>query len=222
MDSLEHMKSKFGKKLGESLSVLEPRIVRLQHDWQVYRSLFGANEHRWNFLHETGGTATISIESALWDSVILALCRLTDLKSSVKYELATLHLLSPKNIRYKDTECGRNMKKAIKEAVDAVGPVREIRSNRVAHLNLEVALGQRLVDNVSRAQIEEAVAAVSKPIRLIYASERDTEILDCPPIGSSASAVKLLNSFYLGANIDRSTIDRSDHPEWLLIGEWDR
>ena len=64
--------------------------------------------------------------------------------------------------------------------------------------------------------------SIAKPIKLIYAKELDTEILDRPPIGSSDSAVKLLNSLYLGDTIDRCTIARSTYPEWLKFGEWDR
>ncbi|MEP0961025.1 MAG: hypothetical protein ABJG75_04320 [Roseobacter sp.] len=222
METPETMKIKFGETLGESLFVLEPKIQRLQHDWQVYRSFFGANKERWDFLHEAGGVATMSIESALWDSVILSLCRLTDVQSSSNHQLATLHQLSPKRVTYSDASLGRSIKKAIKEAVTATEPVREIRRNRVAHANLEVALGQRVVDQVSRAQIEEAVNAISKPLKLIYAGICDTDILDCPPIGSSDSAVKLLNSLYLGTTVDRSTVDRSNYPNWLMFGEWDR
>lgn len=92
--------------------------------------------------------ATMSIESALWDSVILSLCRLRDVQSSSNHQLATLHKLSPKSVTYSDASLGRSIKKAIKEAVTATKPVREIRSNRVAHANLEVALGQRVVDQV--------------------------------------------------------------------------
>ena len=216
------MQLMFGDALGEKLFVLEPKILRLQHDWQVYRSLFGANEHRWKFLHKAGGTATISIESALWDAVILSLCRLTDLKSSRGSERVTLHQLSPKFISYRDPNCGRDVRKAIKEAVDAVKPIREIRDQRIGHLNLDVALGGKCVDKVSRAQIEEAVGAIARPIKLIHAIERDVEILDGPPIGSSDSAVKILNSLYLAEAVDRRTIDRSNYPDWLMFGEWDR
>jgi hypothetical protein len=220
--NLDEMKLTFGDVLGERLFLLEPTIIRLQHGWQVYRSLFGANEQRWDFLHKAGGSAMVSIESALWDKILLSLCRLTDLDSSRGSKRVTLHQLSPKDCSYKDPECGRAIKKAVKEAVNAIKPIRKIRDQRIAHLNLDVALGETFIDKVTRAQIEAAVLAIAKPIKLIYAIERDTEILDRPPIGSSDSAVTLLNSPYLGDTIDRKTIERSTYPEWLMFGEWDR
>jgi hypothetical protein len=220
--SLDEMKLTFGDVLGERLFLLEPTIIRLQHDWQVYRSLFGANEQRWDFLHKAGGSAMFSIENALWDRIILSLCRLTDLDSNNGSKRVTLHQLSPRDFSYKDPKCGRAIKKAVKEAVNAIKPIRKIRDQRIPHLNLDVALGETFIDKVSRAHIEAAVFSIAKPIKLIYAKELDTEILDRPPIGSSDSAVKLLNSLYLGDTIDRSTIARSTYPEWLKFGEWDR
>jgi hypothetical protein len=108
--SLDEMKLTFGDVLGERLFLLEPTIIRLQHDWPVYRSLFGANEQRWDFLHKAGGSAMFSIENALWDRIILSLCRLTDLDSNNGSKRVTLHQLSPRDFSYKDPKCGSHKK----------------------------------------------------------------------------------------------------------------
>lgn len=221
-----------GSQLGDAVYSLICEINTLLSNWQTYRSLFGSEPERFKLLFDIGGGGMVSLESSLWDTVILKLCKLTeprkDSKGNNVLSLRVLPASFPDPIdREKlnekeklQTKVCRQIKKDIKNAEKVVEPLRKVRHLRIAHRNLDVVSGDFDLKENSRQQIQNSIDAVCQPIITLYAGLLDVQ-LDMAPVGSSKGALTLLNTLYDGHCRDTCEGDSRGRPNWLCYGKWD-
>lgn len=165
----EHLRA-FGPDLGPLYDALHNEVAWLHAKWQEYRKLYAESEERVDLLNSTAAFFFGVVQDALWDNVLLHICRLTDPTSHKGFEHLTLRRL-PKVIP--DKRLAREVRALVKNAEDRSEFARKLRNDRLAHLDLAVGLtdGVALLSGASRQQVEETLAsfrAVLNKLHVFY------------------------------------------------------
>ena len=84
-----------GSPLGELFHSLENQLVWVHLKWQEYLQLFGDSQQRVDLLNSTAPAFFHELQRALWEDILLHLCRLTDKLKSAGKPTLTLRQLAP-------------------------------------------------------------------------------------------------------------------------------
>jgi hypothetical protein len=150
-----------GEPLGPFYDELNTRIAWLTFQWRSYRSLFATSKARVNLINDSAPGMGRLIHDLLVEAVILGICRVADPASTGKNKNLTLEglvrLLSPAPVetrsKWLSDQCAK-----IKHVATAL---KEHRDKRIAHTDLDVALGPgNELPAIPRRQIDEVLALI--------------------------------------------------------------
>jgi hypothetical protein len=154
---------------------LYKEVVWIHARWLEYRKLFAEKENV-DLLNRNGAFAFKLIQDALWEERILHIARLTDRPTTAKRDnLSILRLpdmLPPGDLRDRVQAL---MEKVVTNAEFA----RDHRNKRIAHRDLQLATDPSAepLSGVSRAQIEEVLAAIRDLFTCLEHEYRDTTVV---------------------------------------------
>jgi hypothetical protein len=182
--------AKMGEEIGIVYSALWQEVAWIHKKWEQYFELFGTSPERIDLLNKAAPSMFRTVQDTLWEDVLLHLARLTDpprsmgkANLSVRY-LATLVASSP---------IGGRVDTLASAALAACEFARDWRNRRLAHRDLDLALGQSVqpLADASRASVKAALNALDEMLNSVSGHYLDsTTMFDLGP--SSKDAVSLL------------------------------
>jgi hypothetical protein len=190
-----------GKELGQVSHLLSNECVWLHWKWSDYVILFGSKQERIDLLNKAAPAFFKLVQDAMWEDVLLHLCRLTDpAKSCGKHTLTLQRLpdLVSSAIRH-------DVQSLLQEAVRKCEFARDWRNRHIAHRDLGRALNEHSVPlaPASRKGVKDALEAI---VRLLnYLEERQCDSTTfyegISPHGNAESLLCVLRD---GVNADSS------------------
>ena len=127
-----------GDEIGTVYSALWQEVAWIHQKWAQYVELFGTSSGRINLLNQAAPAMFRTVQDTLWEDVLLHLARLTDPAESMRkanlsvFRLATLVANLP---------IGIHVESLSSAALTACEFARDWRNRRLAHRDLDLALG---------------------------------------------------------------------------------
>jgi hypothetical protein len=150
----EHHRLVLGDALGSVYYELYNQFYWLQLKWQQYGELFGTSSKRIDLLNEAAPSFFHVVQDALWDDLLIHISRLTDGPKSRGRENLTFAVL-PDLIEAKFQPEIRHL---VDQAITSAAFARDWRNRRIAHHDLQLALGGSAepLSHASRLAVGEA------------------------------------------------------------------
>ena len=151
----EYLKA-LGPELGAIYQKLCDDVSWLHFKWKQYRILFAESPERIDLLNGVAGTFFFLLQEVLHDDVLIHIARLTDRKDHGpgKENLSLLRLASA--VKEKTPQISVEVDNLVKEAQEKARFVEDWRDHRLAHTDLNLALGRRAtaLPGIARDQVE--------------------------------------------------------------------
>lgn len=194
-------------EVGHLFGYIKNRLVHVRLKWRIYRAFFATNVQRIELLNEISGITARVIQDALYDDVILSLCRMADPARSMNKERREnislqllIELIQPSPSHSELVVLGQRFRQACK-------PLSYHRHKFLAHSDWLAHFDQDADVGVSRRQIEEAIEALR-----VFAVYFDRE----------ANGTQLSTEIHSGHSDDEVAFLRTLYHGQAKIGElWD-
>jgi transposase InsO family protein len=149
-----------GEELGAQFHRLWDECAWLHVKWRDFESLYAASESRVDLLNASARGFFRLLEDALWDDVLLHLCRLTDDPMVGRRRRQTLSIRRLAAVV--DPAIRTMIKALVADAVRKAAFARDWRDRHIAHrdLALEVAEGATPLAPASRRDVSKAIGAL--------------------------------------------------------------
>lgn len=153
--------SSMGQELGAAFFQLYRKLTELHIVWQQYRQLFGTDSRTVQLLNRTAGLFFKIIQDELWDSVLLAISRMTDPPNTSGRKNLTIQSL-PSLIENPGLRA--EVHDLCKAAVDDVAFAREHRDKRIAHQDhgYTTDRSSHPLNGVSRERVESMLESLRR------------------------------------------------------------
>lgn len=150
---------KLGPKLGPVYHELRNDLGWLQVKWVEYRELFGTSPERVDLANSAASLFFRLAHDALWNDILLSLCRLTDNPKVGRNSNLTIKALPE---LCDDPKLRDKISELVDQAVTATKFARNWRNRKIAHRDLQLALAQGAdpLAEASRAKVEQALSAI--------------------------------------------------------------
>ncbi|MEJ1224558.1 hypothetical protein V9K90_02145 [Pseudomonas sp. CCNWLW56] len=155
-----------GPQIGAIYSALWQDVALIYQKWGQFVELFGTSPERIDLLNKAAPTFFRTVQDSLWEDLLLHLARLTDPPQSVRKNNLSLR-------RLQEAVIGSPVESAVEEstnkAVLATAFARDWRNRKLAHKDLDLALGQHIVPlaPASRIAVKEALSAVADVLNVV-------------------------------------------------------
>jgi hypothetical protein len=132
-----------GEPLGAQYAQLWQEIAQVNITWKEFLELFGTRTSRIELINRSAGSFFRMVQDGLWEGIVLHMARLTDPSHSQGHKdrsnltLHTLPVLIP------DRKLKDEIKQLCKEATEKTKFARDWRNRRIAHRDLDLALGRK-------------------------------------------------------------------------------
>ena len=158
--------ARMGEEVGSVYAELWQEVARINWKWAQYVTLFGTSPERIDLLNRAAPSTIGTLQDTLWDDVLLHLARLTDPpKSMGKANLSARYLAS----LLTGSPIEVKAQTAADIAVAACEFARDWRNRRLAHRDLDLALGHSVLPlaPASRLAVKEALAALEGVLNVV-------------------------------------------------------
>lgn len=169
-----------GEALGAVYSQLWQEVAWIHHNWAHYQVLFGEKPSRIDLLNEVAPSFFRAAQDALFETVLLHLTRLTDPAQSLGKSNLSLRQL---DTLIGDKTASLRVGELLSKAVDATAFARDWRNRKLAHRDLDLALGQPAVPlaPASRLAVKQALSAIVDVLNAVSSHYFDsTTFFDLP------------------------------------------
>lgn len=170
----EHLHA-MGPQLGPLYHALYNEVAWLHAKWLQYRQLYAHSPKRIDLLNEVSGFFFRVVQNVLWEDVLLHLARLTDPPKSVGKTNLTLLRIRP---AITESSLAEEVHKLVEVAVSQSSFARDLRNRRLAHLDLDLALGKgaKPLPGISRQNVENALSAIRDVLNRLAGHYLDTTV----------------------------------------------
>lgn len=182
-------------KLRTAVTILSNHIKELHVVWEQYRQLY-TDPDTIDVLNRTAGLFFKIVQNELWDSILLAVCRLVDRTTSAGQTNLTLRSLSG---LIEDEVLKLQVEEACQKAILIADFAKTHRHKRLAHLSYDHAVDHTLFDavGISPLKMDEMITALREVIKIIHAHYDDMDVLYDKPVvvtgaGKLVAALKRL------------------------------
>ena len=125
-----------------------------------FKKLFGSQEDVLLLNELTGGGFSWDIQHALWDDLLLRVCRMTDPPGTRKKRNVTVRII-PQFVKEKKPELLKDVQQCVNTAVQESEFARPTRNQRISHLDWDRAMGKaKPSSNATLQQVGRALDAV--------------------------------------------------------------
>lgn len=195
-DAKSHYIEKMGSERGKQFYALWTEMIWLHMKWGEYVDLFGAGPNRLELLNETAPVFFWMVENVLWEDLLLHISRLTDPPETC----GKLNLTIQNLPRFIDASMKEALDKLIAMALEKTAFARDWRNRRLAHLDLDLAIGNteiRPLKDATKMQMLDALTAIRD---VFIGLEQQYLCEDTAYIGSitQRGATDLLSVLYFG------------------------
>lgn len=179
-----------GQEVGAIYSALWQEVALIYQKWGQFVELFGTSPERVDLLNKAAPALFRTAQDSLWGDLLLHLARLTDPPRSAGKSNLSLQRLQ-KTLIGSPVESG--VEASTSKAVTATAFARDWRNRKLAHRDLDLALGQHVMPLVpaSRIAVKEALSAVADVLNVVAGHYRvPTTTFDLS--GATVDAASLL------------------------------
>jgi len=158
-EARDHYIEKMGESLGAIYHHLWQELAWLYAKWNEYVTLFGTKPSRVELVNNAAPHFFRVVQDALWEDTILHIARMTDPpKSTGKTNLSVQQL--PKLVS--DPTLSKELETRIDKARTASQFCRDWRNRRLAHRDLDIAIGAAAIQlpPASREEVKKALQAL--------------------------------------------------------------
>lgn len=178
--SMEEMADEYGTHMGKDLGAavwkLHRRLIDLHIIWQQYRQLFGTDSDTVALLNRTAGLLFKVMQDQLWDSVLLAISRMTDPAEMGKKKNLTIHSLVD---LIPDIALRGEIELLCAATVAEAEFAREHRNKRIAHQDHNYAYDPAAnpLNPISRERVEAMLKALRAVLNRLNSHYMDTTVM---------------------------------------------
>lgn len=171
------------------------QLTTLRLKWRIYRAFFGTNAERVDLLNSISGTTALILQDALYDDVILSLCRLADSAGEGQKKNDTVERL----MQYCDDSAARDqLVLSVEELKSACRILRKHRNLHIAHADRRANLNREKAGGISRKQIEDAIEALKNFVSLFSLSAHQAKLSTELISPYATDEVEFLRALYYG------------------------
>ena len=154
-----------GDELGTLYDALWQQLVWLQTKWSEYVALYGTKESRVETINQTAPLFARIFQDALFDDVLMHIARMTDPPKSAGRANLTVQRLSA----LAPPQVGTQVEASLAEVLRASEFCRDWRNRRIAHRDLELAVGNGAtpLKAASRAKVDAAIARLADTLNVL-------------------------------------------------------
>jgi hypothetical protein len=195
--------AKMGAEIGAVYSALWQEVAGIHKKWAQYVELFGTSPARIDLLNQAAPSMFRTVQDTLWEDVLLHLARLTDPPKSMGKANLSLRQLA---VLVAGLPIGRNVESLANAALGACEFARDWRNRKLAHRDLELAMGQSVqtLAPASRAAVKIALAALTEMLNAVSLHYFDsTTMFDRGPGREDAASLLYLLRDGLQSRADR-------------------
>jgi hypothetical protein len=169
-----------GEALGSVYSELWQEVAWIHKNWAHYQELFGTKPSRIDLLNAVAPSFFRTVQYSLFEAVLLHLARLTDPAQSLGKSNLSLRRLAELAA---DGGAGARVAELAAKSVQATDFARDWRNRKLAHRDLDIALGEPVkpLAPASRLAVKLALAAIVDVLNAVAAHYCDsTSVFDLP------------------------------------------
>ena len=192
--------------LGEIHFALYNEVVWLYMKWNDFYSLFGSDAETVALLNQAAPVFFNHLQRALWEDILLHLCRLTDPPQSVGRNNLTLRRLP---LIITEPALKTNVEALVGQARNKTDFARDWRNRRLAHKELPPLSGQTSVPltPASRKDVEHALKAITEVMNCIERHYQNSDVEYSGVIEPPGGVDALLHYLKKGVLSQRHTDD---------------
>jgi hypothetical protein len=194
----KEIQNKLGEVFGHDYRAVEVEYLNIRTAWRFYRTLFGTNAERVDFLNEISGIFFVTIEAALFEKVMLGLCRLLDPATTGRGKGAKENLTFftlEKHIHV--TELKEAYQEKLENCVTLAEFARDWRNKRIAHADYLVASGKVDLQTASRAKLQKLIDEVGELVQFLHINLLEADLM-LDPILPPSDEYQFLGVLYEG------------------------
>lgn len=215
--------NKLGEERGRFVKALENDLYNLRIHFEIYTAFFGTNKERIDLFNSVSGNSAYWIERAMFESLVLNVCRLTDpIEMNGGKRNVTVKALPSQLTNGPDSE----LEGRVAAAADASSFARDWRNRRIAHTDAQVRLGRAKLDTATRARLSEAIDAIAACIRRYALVELNTTLGTHPIRQLGNDELDFLAALHFGrveqTRREEIRIDLISKREWAQIDELEK
>lgn len=185
------------QKCEEFFELLKHDFFTLRVEWRFYRNLFGTNPETVDLLNKISGSSANTIDRVFFERTLLGLRKLTDPAQAKRGKSSSV---SVKGLLQFPELQDQDLKRLVSQAEKACGFARDWSNRRIAHSDLEYRNGDKPLKTASRQKVEDAMTAISLPIRWVGTHRLDLHLCT-HPIPSVRDESSLLIALYEGQKV---------------------
>lgn len=177
--SSEDVERRYIDVMGPSLGLLYSRLwadcTHLHMTWGEYLVLFGTSEENVKLLNQAAPAFARMMQDALWENVLMHMCRLVDNRTTMGKDNLTLKRL-PELL-------SGDLRALVLDAISDVSIkcefARDWRNKRISHSDLDLCIGSASLPlaGASRANVREALKSLAKALNLIEYHFTESEVV---------------------------------------------
>jgi HEPN superfamily AbiU2-like protein len=190
----DEVRAGYESKMGATLGVMFNRFYNecagLHWKWDEYVVLFGTKESRVDLLNRVAPGFFRIVEDALWEDVLLHICRLTDDPDVGRRHRQTLSVRRLPTLVA--SEIQREVRRRVTSATKKCDFARDWRDRHIAHKDLQLALekGTTPLAKASRRRVNDAINSITAVLQAVESHYCDTTT--AYELGSPRNAEALL------------------------------
>ena len=165
-----------GPPIEDQVDALDDRAYELYAWWHMWKQLFAGSSHRIAVLNEIAPDFFVFLQISFRDSVLMALCRLTDLPNSGKFANLSLRRAVEQVGTLKDSRRQRRLTAAMRVLDRHADEIRHIRDKRLAHNDLPTAMGTAALTRPEFKVIDRAVFCAVFVVHLLDVEVRSASV----------------------------------------------
>ncbi|WP_424969436.1 hypothetical protein [Dinoroseobacter sp. S76] len=202
-ERLQELKVTLGDDLGEAVYWLDNAITNAYVELKIFHGLFVHSPKRVDVLNEASGLVAMYASKALWDSLCMALCRLTDPRRTAGHPNLCLESLA---IHF-DDHCRGEFNDTLAEAKEAATKFRERRNKVLAHADEGIALRIDALEGSSYIEAKNCLDKIAACMNVVHSKFLEsTTMYDLAVLGPNDERA-FLKRIYLGNRFEAENSD---------------
>lgn len=195
------MTTAYPREVSDLFDVLSNDLSWLNIRWTTYRMLYGKTPERIQLLNEAAAGFFFVVQESLYDDVVLNICRLSDPPTSGRNGAQmnlTLRRLADVIGALGHHDLHDELLRLLEELRGVAASMVSYRNKRLAHIDLNVATQQAVLDGPSRQDVDAALRIIAAFLNKIAKEYRDTTVLYDLTVGPHGDQDQLVNLLKAG------------------------
>lgn len=225
-DARAAMIEEVGEEQGNKLYWLGNAFTNLNVEWRIFRALFIDCKERVDEFNLASGLVARYFSKALFESVLLGLCRITDPAETGRGAGAKQNLSLDALGDELPEEVRKEFEGLVIDAKAATGFARDWRNRSIAHADLYVATRVETVDSATAILVDKAIVQIDLALNFINNKLRNSTTLYSEPITQLDDERAFLRTLFLGNRTwsdllerERNAVETKNYKELKSISE---